>query len=144
MKAPHILLVDSDPRWIDFVQQDLSRFEIVVARDAETAILELEADWFDLIIVGSQPLDVLENISKRFVDMRVIVVAVLPTTLEAVTAFRLGAVRYIGKSFGRGDLLKYVREIIPLAASAELPWQKPEGDPRYGYDPQTIQNPGDR
>ena len=48
MMKGRILIIDDEPRWIDFAKSDLSKFEIVVARDVETAIAELEADQFRL------------------------------------------------------------------------------------------------
>ena len=57
-----ILIIDDEPRWIDFAKSDLSKFEIVVARDIETAIDELEADQFDLVIASSRRLDMLDTI----------------------------------------------------------------------------------
>lgn len=113
-----ILIIDDEPRWIDFAKSDLSKFEIVVARDIETAIDELEADQFDLVIASSRRLDVLDTIRIRFADKRVVVMTVQPTTQEALTAYRLGAIRYFPKSFGRRDLLNRVKEVIPVLASA--------------------------
>ena len=113
-----ILIIDDEPRWIDFAKSDLSKFEIVVARDIETAIDELEADQFDLVIASSRRLDMLDTIRTRFAGKRVVVMTVQPTTQEALTAYRLGAIRYFPKSFGRRDLLNRVKEVIPVSASA--------------------------
>ena len=113
-----ILIIDDEPRWIDFATSDLSKFQIVVARDIETAIDELEADQFDLVIASSRRLDVLDTIRKRFSEKRVVVMTVQPTTQEALTAYRLGAIRYFPKSFSRRDLLNRVREVIPVSANA--------------------------
>jgi|YelNatPaOPRAMG01_1025707.scaffolds.fasta_scaffold168802_2 DNA-binding NtrC family response regulator len=115
MKA-RILIVDDEPRWIEFAKNDLSRFEIVVAPDARTALDELKKRQFDLIIASSRRLDVLELIAREYSDKRVIVTTVQPTTREALAAYRLGALRYFAKSFGRNDLLRHVREVIPAVA----------------------------
>ena len=114
-----ILIIDDEPRWIDFAKSDLSKFEIVVARDIETAIDELEADQYDLVIASSRLLDVLDTIRRRFADKRIVVMTVQPTTQEALTAYRLGAIRYFPKSFGRRYLFNRVREVIPVSANAE-------------------------
>lgn len=112
-----ILIIDDEPRWIDFALNDLSRFEIVVAHSVEEAITELEADRFDLVIASSRRLDILETIRQRFADKRVVVMTVQPTTQEALTAYRLGAYRYFPKSFGRRDLLNRIKEVIPFASN---------------------------
>ena len=113
-----ILIIDDEPRWIDYAVSDLREFEIVVADDAEAVIAELEADRIDLVIASSQRLDMLETIRQRYADKRVVVMTVQPTTQEALTAYRLGAIRYLPKSFGRRDLLKRIRDLIVAAPDA--------------------------
>jgi DNA-binding response OmpR family regulator len=135
-----ILIIDDEPRWIDFAKHDLNNFEIVVARDLETVMVELEADQFDLVIASSRRLDILETIRKWFAKWPVVIMTVQPTTQEALTVYRLGAIRYFPKSFGRRDLLNRVKEVIPVSTNAGQSWQRREGDPKY--DPRTIQNPG--
>lgn len=113
-----ILVIDDEPRWIEFAKSDLSKFEIVVAPDTETALAELEADQFDLVIASSRRLDVLEVIAEKHSDKRVVVTTVQPTTQEALVAYRLGAMRYFAKSFGRQDLFNRIREVIPASSGA--------------------------
>ena len=113
-----ILIIDDEPRWIDFVRSDLSKFEIVVAPDTETALAELEKDRFDLVIASSRRLDALEAIAKKHSDKRVVVTTIQPTTQEALTAYRLGALRYFAKSFSRRDLFNRVRDVIFTSSSA--------------------------
>ena len=86
-----ILIIDDEPRWIEFAKSDLNKFEIVVAPDTKTALAELEADQFDLVIASSRRLDVLEVIAQKYSDRRVVVTTVQPTTQEALVAYRLGA-----------------------------------------------------
>ena len=113
-----ILIIDDEVRWINFAKHDLSTFEIVVAPDAETALAELEADQFDLVIASSRRLDVLKVIAEKYSDKRVVVTTVQPTTQEALAAYRLGAMRYFPKSFGPQDLIEQVIEIIPASADS--------------------------
>ena len=113
-----ILIIDDEPYWIDFARGDLARFEIVIARDVETAVAELEKDQFDLVIASSRRLDVLEIIAERYSDKRVVVTTVQPTIQEALDAYRLGALRYFAKSFGQHDLVKHVGELVSASAGA--------------------------
>ncbi|MBM3155112.1 MAG: response regulator [Chloroflexi bacterium] len=115
MKA-RILIVDDEPHWLEFVKSDLSKFEVVVAPDTRTALAELAANQFDLVIASSRRLDVLEIIARKYSDKRVIVTTIQPTTQEALKAYRLGAIRYFAKSFGRHDLFNRVRDVIPAFA----------------------------
>ncbi|MEA3350122.1 MAG: response regulator [Chloroflexota bacterium] len=117
MKA-RILIIDDEPRWIKFAQNDLSCFEIVVASSIDKAIAELEKDQFDLVIASSRRLDVLEVITKKYSDKRVVVTTMQPTTQEALTAYRLGAMRYFPKSFGSQDLFERVRDLVPSSANS--------------------------
>jgi two-component system nitrogen regulation response regulator GlnG len=114
-----ILLVDDEFHWINFAKDDLSKFEIVVAPDSETAFKELEADRFDLVIASSRRLDVLQVIAEKYSDKKVVVTTMQPTTEEALQAYRLGALRYFPKSFGRRDLYERIQEVIPVAANSE-------------------------
>lgn len=113
-----ILIIDDEPRWIEFAKSDLDKFEIVVAPDTKAALAELEVDQFDLVIASSRRLDVLAVIAQKYSDKRVVVTTVQPTTQEALAAYRLGAMRYFAKSFGHQDLFERVREVIPVAARA--------------------------
>jgi DNA-binding NtrC family response regulator len=115
MMKTRVLVIDDEPRWIRFVENDLRGSEIVVAQNANTALDELEEDQFDLVIASSRRLDVLETIAEKYADKKVIVTTVHPTTREALTAYRLGAKRYFAKSFGSCDLFDRVKEFIPSA-----------------------------
>lgn len=110
-----ILIIDNEPRWLDFVKNDLHKFEIVVAPDTKTALAELKKDKFDLVIASSKNLEILETISEKYSDKRVVVTTVQPSTREARDAYRLGAVRYFSKSFNPKDLLNHVKDVIPKA-----------------------------
>ena len=113
-----ILLIDDEPRWIEFARRDLESFEIVVAKDFDEAVDELEKDQFDLVIASSRWLKVLELIRERFAEKRVMVTTIRPTTEEALDAYRGGAVDYISKSFADKDLLEHVKKIVPATNEA--------------------------
>jgi DNA-binding NtrC family response regulator len=108
-----ILLIDDEPRWIDFARRDLESFEIVVAKSFEEAVAELEQDQFDLVIASSRWLKVLELIQEKFAEKRVMVTTIKPTPEEALFAYRRGAVDYIPKSFGKQELLEHVKKAVP-------------------------------
>jgi DNA-binding NtrC family response regulator len=108
-----ILIIDDEPRWIDFVKQDLDIFEIVVAQSEKEALERLKENMFALVIASSRHLKVLETISEKYSDKTVVVTTIKPSVEEAIEAYRLGAVRYFPKSFSQKDLLKQVKDIIP-------------------------------
>jgi DNA-binding NarL/FixJ family response regulator len=113
-----ILIIDDEPRWIEFAKNDLGNFEIVIAPNSDAALAELEDDQFDLVIASSRRLDVLETIADKYSDKQVVVTTVRPTTQEALTAYRLGARRYFAKSFGPQDLFERVKEVLPSATGS--------------------------
>jgi DNA-binding NtrC family response regulator len=116
----HILIIDDEPRWISFAKSELSKFdvfEICVARDAETALVFLEDSRFDVVIVSSRRLDVLQTIIEEH-DKPFLVTTTKPTTHEALAAYRSGAARYFAKSFGDRYLFNHVRKFVPRATEA--------------------------
>ena len=68
-----------------------------------------------MVIASSGYLEILDEISERFSDKQVVVTTVKPSTDEALAAYRKGAIRYITKSFQEEDLLKNIRELVPIA-----------------------------
>ncbi len=113
-----VLIIDDEPRWIDFVKHDLSKSEITVARDASEALKYLARVKPDLVIVSSRRLDVLRIIKEKYALKRVVVSTIKPSTQEALTAYRLGALRYFPKSFAQHNLLDLMQEVIPSIANA--------------------------
>lgn len=113
VKKIRILIIDNEPRWLEFAQQDLITFEIVVAHNEQEAREQLEQDQFDLVVANASSMDILELIAAQYSEKKVVVTTVKPTTQEALRAYRSGALRYFSKSFGRQDLLKQVRDVLP-------------------------------
>jgi DNA-binding NtrC family response regulator len=122
-----ILIIDDEPHWLEFAKRDLNKFEVVVASDTRTALAELVTNQFDLVIASSRRLDVLEVIVRRCSYTRVVVTTVQPTTREALAAYRVGAIRYFPKSFGRQDLFNHVRDVILAFAGTDRPSAEQEG-----------------
>jgi DNA-binding NtrC family response regulator len=112
-----ILMIDDEPRWIDFAKNDLHEFDIVIAPDPKTACAELENDQFDLIIAGSRHIDALESISMKFPENPLAIATIQPMRREAIVAYRFGALSYFAKSFGPGDLSRRVEDLLAIAKS---------------------------
>jgi DNA-binding NtrC family response regulator len=95
-----ILIVDDEPRWLNFAREDLEvTFEVDVATDLETSLAQLEKKQYDLIIASSRRVDVLEAISQLYPKKPVVVATGQPTTREAINIYRLGAMDYFAKDF---------------------------------------------
>lgn len=108
-----VLIIDNEPRWLDYAKGDLHKFEIAIASDFITALEELKKNKFELVIVSSNYLEVLETIFKKHPSIRAVVVTICPSTREARDAYRFGALRYFPKSFKSRDLFDHVKDAIP-------------------------------
>lgn len=117
-----ILIVDDDPRWVEFACRDLEKFEIFVARNYAEASSELASERFVLVIASAERMDVLKLISEKYFNQKVVVPTTQPSSKEANNAYRLGAVRYFPKSFSRKSLFQRVEEAItaPKSESRQL------------------------
>jgi DNA-binding response OmpR family regulator len=112
-----ILIVDDEPRWLDFARRDLAgQYEVDTATDTPTALDKILIRRYDLVIVSARRLDAVERIRHKHADQPIIVTTLQQTTQEAARAYRLGAARYFSKSFGPSDLYRRVCELIPIAA----------------------------
>ncbi len=116
-----ILIIDDEPRWINFARDNLgTTFEVEVATDLEEALAKLKKDRYDLIIASSRRLDVLEAINEKFPEKRVVVATGQPTTREAITMYRFGVLDYFAKDFRREVVSDKICEAIqkPVKAPA--------------------------
>lgn len=108
-----ILIIDDEPRWMEFAQDDLGMiFEVEVATDLETARTKLKNNRYALIIASSRRLDVLEAVRKEYPQKRIVVATGQPTTREAINMYRLGALDYFAKDFRRDVVSQKIRDAI--------------------------------
>jgi DNA-binding NtrC family response regulator len=117
-----ILIIDDEPRWIQFATGDLAAtFQVDVATGLEEAIEKLKADRYDLLIASSRQLDVLTAISKDYPEKRVVVATGQPTTGEAITMYRFGILDYFAKDFRLEVVSEKILEAIkkPKRVSAQ-------------------------
>ncbi len=113
-----ILIIDDEPRWLEFAQRDLvGRYEVEVAKDATAALEKLRVANYDLIIASTRRLDVVEKIRREHIDKPIMVMTIRPTTQEASQVYSLGATRYVSKSFGPSDLYRRVSEMFQRATA---------------------------
>jgi DNA-binding NtrC family response regulator len=111
-----ILIIDDEPRWINFVKQEFGAFEVVVAKNTEEARHCLEEDMFTLIITSARWLKMFQEMgeifSQKYSD-KTVVVTITPNIDEALQVYNLGVVLYIPKSFGQHELFMKIKEVIP-------------------------------
>jgi DNA-binding NtrC family response regulator len=110
-----ILIVDDQPEWVEFAKDELREYKLEVAENSETALQKLEKKHYDLIISNIRRLDVLQAIAEKYPENHVVVMTISPSTREAATAYRLGAMDYFPRSFGSQSVLAVVEEAMRKA-----------------------------
>jgi DNA-binding NtrC family response regulator len=110
-----ILIVDDQPEWLKFAQDELREYKLEVAKSSKAALQKLEKKHYDLIISNIRRLDVLQAIAEKHPDNYVVVMTISPSTREAATAYRLGAMDYFPRSFNPQYVLAVVEEAMRKA-----------------------------
>ena len=120
-KAFRILVIDSEPQWIDFTRDDLGKtFHVEQAKNVDDALQKLNTWHFDLIIASSMYNTALQQIREAFPLQRIAVATNQPTVQESIKMYRLGAFDYFPKNFKPESLSERIVEVvrIPVAAPA--------------------------
>ncbi len=115
--AIHILVIDEEQKWINFVKNYLGKiFDVQVATSSESALVALKKNRYDLIIASSHRSDLLQDVREKFPDERFVVVTGQPTTEEAIHMYRLGALDYFPKDFRTEIVTQKVFEAVQKPA----------------------------
>jgi len=141
--APHLLVVDDDPRLRDLLRRFLERegFRVTAAGDAAEARHLLKLMHFDLIVLdvmmpGESGLELTEAV-RRERDIPVVLLTARGAPEDRIAGFERGADDYLAKPFEPRELLLRIRTILRrLAAPAAQP--SPAGPVRLGeatFDP---------
>jgi len=109
-----VLIIDDEPRWVNFVRDNLGvEYEVDIATSFEDALATLrKGGCYDLLIVSSRWLDILEAIAKEYPDKLVVVATGQPTTGEAITVYRFGILDYFAKDFRFDVVSEKIQEAI--------------------------------
>ena len=109
-----ILIIDNEPRWIEFTKENLVNFEISVVSSAEEALHAFASNHFDLVIASSLQLQALETIKQQYGGQTVFVATTNPNRKEERQAYLLGAKRYISKKFDPDSLKHEIAAVVPI------------------------------
>ena len=110
-----ILIVDDRPEWLEFAKDELREYKLEVATSSEAALQKLEKKRYDLIITNIRLFDVLQAVAEKYPENHVVVMTISPSTREAATAYRLGAMDYFPRSFMPQSVLAVVEEAMRKA-----------------------------
>jgi two-component system response regulator PilR (NtrC family) len=116
---PRILIVDDEPSMQEFLEILLQRdgHETLCCHSAETALVALENDDFDLVISdirmgGMSGLDLLDRIIELYPETLVLVITAHGTTESAVEAMKRGAYDYVTKPFSVDEIRMVVQKAL--------------------------------
>lgn len=111
-----ILLVEDDPNLAAGLRYNLERdgYEVSVAVDGAGGLAQLDAARFDLVVLdlmlpGIGGFEVLETLRGRGSTVPVFILSARDAEVDKVRGFDLGAVDYVTKPFGLGELLARIR-----------------------------------
>ena len=107
-----ILVIDDEPRWIDFAKNSLLEFELVAVSSTDEAAKLLEKNRFALVIASSLHLEKLDELLGQYGERPLFVTSAEPTRKEARDAYRKGAKRYLPKTFDAGDLRANIEDVV--------------------------------
>jgi DNA-binding response OmpR family regulator len=113
-----ILVVDDEPRYIRAIQINLetSGYEVITARDGQTAIELAASEEPDLILldirmVGLDGYEVCRRI-REFSAVPIIMLTALAEDADKVAGLDVGADDYVTKPFSADELLARVRAVL--------------------------------
>jgi two-component system copper resistance phosphate regulon response regulator CusR len=114
-----ILLVDDEPRILDFVRRGLAAegFSVDVASLGEEGLRKAVSQPYDLVILdlvmpGLDGTGILRKLLARKPSQAVLILSALSDTTTKVTLLELGAEDYLAKPFSLEELLARVRARI--------------------------------
>ena len=121
-----ILVVDDERSMREFLEIALRRagHEVVTAEGVESAVAELAAGYFDLVITdlrmqGASGLDLLNHVKKEAEGTEVIVVTAYASYDSAIEAMKAGAYDYLKKPFKVDEIKLMLSKLIEQASIAQ-------------------------
>ncbi len=124
-RQARVLVVDDE----EIARRNLShvltreRYDVVTAPDAESALREIGAAEFDVVLTDLRMgrisgMDLLETVQKRFPETRVVVVTGYATVPSAIEAMKKGAFHYLTKPYRLDEVRETVRQALEKRALA--------------------------
>jgi len=141
MSQPSLLIVDDEPGVRESLRLIFGRdFRVCEAKTSEDAIQKAKEEkpdvvLLDIVMPGSDGLQVLKQIKEIHPDSQVIMLTALNTARTAFLSKEAGAFDYVTKPFDVDELrLRVDRVIEKLQLSRELEHLKEEVGRRYGVE----------
>ena len=148
---PQVLVVDDEPRIVDFVSRALVNegLQVDQATDGVRALEMARSGRYqlvvlDLLLPGKDGVTVLEELIEAQPQQRVLILSALADVEHKVRCLELGASDYLQKPFALSELIARVRARLRQPASgpgsgswswAESPWTSSGGRPMWARVP---------
>lgn len=119
--AKTILLVDDEPRILDFVRMnlELEGYRVIMATSGYEALQKVREELPDLVIldVMMPEMDGFETLRelRKFSSVPVIMLTVRAEERDRVLGLELGADDYVGKPFSHRELLSRIKAVLRRA-----------------------------
>lgn len=138
MSAPHILIVDDDPRLRDLLQRYLSDqgFEIVVVADGRALDEHMKRGRYDALVLdlmlpGEDGLSILRRLRVARPDLPILMLTARAEDIDRIVGLEMGADDYLGKPFNPRELVARLRAILRRqtgAPTGHSPGNAPDPD----------------
>jgi two-component system response regulator RegX3 len=122
-----LLVVDDEDAILEFVSYNLRKegYEVVTAKDGDTALKLADAEHFDLVILdimlpGTDGFEVCRRLRAKG-DVPVLFLSARDTELDKVVGLEIGGDDYLAKPFGIRELQARVKALLRRSASAPRP-----------------------
>jgi DNA-binding NtrC family response regulator len=142
MERRRVLVVDDERGVRESLRMVLKeRYDVVCVASGREALDLIDCQppfdvaLLDILMPGTDGLEVLEQIKQRAIPLSVIMLTATKTVKTAVTAMKLGAYDYVTKPFDVDELLLIVeRAAQSIALAREVDALRSEVGMRYGFD----------
>ena len=125
MNNANILIVDDEKNIRLTIAQSLDPlgYQVATADNGEDALLQLQAQEYDLILLdlkmpGMNGLEVLRRAIEIHPEIKVIIISAHGTIEHAVEAMKLGAVDFLQKPFTPKELRDLVFQVLEIESSS--------------------------
>ena len=126
MSNARILIVDDEKNIRNTIAQALESLghSVHVAFDGKDAMMQLEADAYDLILTdlnmpGIDGIELLRRAVEKYPAIQIAVISAHGTVENAVEAMKLGAVDFLQKPFTPKELRNFVYNILERGQSSQ-------------------------
>ncbi|MFC2186179.1 sigma-54-dependent transcriptional regulator [Fulvivirgaceae bacterium LMO-SS25] len=122
-----VLVIDDDPAFNKMLSHFLERnnFQVVSAHSANTALLEIERESFDLVLTdfrlpGMDGLELIKTIKSRKPELPVILITNYADVRTAVNSIKFGAFEFVSKPLIPDEFLVIVNKALSKQSEVKI------------------------